>query len=408
MVHSRHFQKGLGTDTVSQPATSKKPTVAFDTWALGGYARNHGISVYAGKLLAYFRSMGPECPVEIMPYVCAGADNAANKFEASPGFRPQQTRWLKHSRLWRWGGANLVAMGKADLVFSPTCTTLYGGLSVRSVVTIHDLIPVVLPWASRRITRALRFCLWWSAKFSQEIITPSQHSKADIINAYGLPESKVTVIYDGYDKTLFNTASPDQELRGKLFAKFGIDKSYILHHGVIKPNKNLKRLIQAYRLTLERNSSLDADLVLAGPLGWEYEDVLQEASKVSDGRGRVIFTHALSDEDLAVLVKGARLAVVPSLYEGFCLPMVESMACGVPTIAANTSCLPEISGSLLKYFGPRSVDEMAGCIEQALEDETLRNDLAAKGLRRANDFDWEQCARETMVVLARVALEGKR
>jgi alpha-1,3-rhamnosyl/mannosyltransferase len=122
----------------------------------------------------------------------------------------------------------------------------------------------------------------------------------------------------------------------------------------------------------------------------------------------VIFTHALSDDDLAILVKGARLAVVPSLYEGFCLPMVEAMACGVPTIVANSSCLPEISGSLLRYFDPRSVDEMAVCIDQALEDETLRNELAAKGLRRASDFDWEQCARETMAVLGRVALEGKR
>ncbi|HJX85744.1 MAG TPA: glycosyltransferase family 1 protein [Candidatus Angelobacter sp.] len=389
--------------------TSHKPTVAFDTWALGGFARNHGISVYARKLLTYFRETGPECPVEIMPYVCTGADNDANQFEAAPGFRPQQTRLLHHSRLWRWGGANLVvALGKADLVFSPTCTTLYGGLAVRSVVTIHDLIPVVLPWGSRRITQALRLSLWWSAKYSQEIITVSQHSKSDIVNTYGLLESRITVIHDGYDKARFNTCRPDPDLRGKLLSKLGIDRPYVLHHGVIKPNKNLKRLIQAYRLALERNRNLDVDLVLAGPLGWEYEDVLREAAKIPEGRGRVIFTHPLSDDDLAVLVKGARLAVVPSLYEGFCIPMIESMACGVPTIAANSSCLPEISGNLLKYFDPRSVDEMAVCIDQAVEDETLRNDLVVKGLLRADDFGWERCARETMAVLARVAVEGKR
>ena len=389
--------------------TSKRPTVAFDTWALGGFARNHGISVYARKLLTYFRETGPECQVEIMPYVCAGADNDANQFAAAPGFRPQQTRLLKHSRLWRWGGAQLLAaLGKADLVFSPTCTTLYGGLSVRSVVTIHDLIPVVLPWGSRRITQALRFSLWWSAKHSQEIITVSKHSKSDMVKIYGLPESSITVIHDGYDKGLFNTTRPDPGLRGKLFSKFGIDRPYVLHHGVIKPNKNLKRLIQAYRVVLERNRNLDVGLVLAGPLGWEYEDVLQEAGRIPEGRGRVVLTHALSDDDLAILVKGACLAVVPSLYEGFCIPMIESMACGVPTIAANSSCLPEISGNLLKYFDPRSVDEMAVCIDQALEDETLRSSLVAKGLLRADDFGWDRCARETMAVLARVAVEGKR
>lgn len=393
---------------MKRTCTSKKPTLAFDTWALGGFARNHGVSVYARELLTRFRAMGPDCPVEVMPYVCAGADNAANQFSASPEFRPQQASWLKHSRLWRWGGANLRAMGKADLVFNPTSTVLYGGLPVRSVVTIHDLIPVVLPWASRRITRALRFCLWWSAKFAQEIITPSEHSKADIIKVYGLPESRITVIYDGYDKTVFNTIPLDPELRGKLFARFEIDRPYLLHHGVIKPNKNLKRLIQAYRLALERNRDLDVDLVLAGPLGWEYADILEEAGKIQKGRGRVIFTQALSDDELSLLVKGARLEVVPSLYEGFCLPMIESMACGVPTIAANSSCLPEISGNILEYFDPRSVEEMAVCIERALESETLCQKLAAQGLRRAGDFDWGKCAQETMAVLARVALEGKR
>jgi glycosyltransferase involved in cell wall biosynthesis len=394
---------------VNTPDKQKKPAVAFDTWALGGFARHHGVAVYARQLLTHFRAMGPECPVEIRPYVCAGADNDANQLEAGPGFTPQETRLLKYSRSWRWGGANLLAaMGSADLVFSPTCATLVGGLSVHSVVTIHDLIPVIMPWGSRRITQALKFCLWWSAKFSQEIITVSHHSKADMVKMYGVPESKITVIYNGYDKALFNTAAPDPDLAAKLLARFGIDKPYVVHHGVIKPNKNLQRLIQAYRLALERNRNLDVDLVLAGPLGWEYKDVVEEANKVPGGRGRVIFTHALSPADLASLVKGSSLAVVPSLYEGFCLPMIESMACGVPTIAANSSCLSEISGGVLKYFDPCSVDEMAGCINDALEDKSVRDELTQKGLRRANDFDWVRCARETMDVLARVAGEGKR
>src|SRR5258708_36200848 len=127
---------------------------------MGGFARKHGISVYAKQLLTHFREMGPECPVEVMPYVCADADNDANQFSTAPGFTPQEARLLKHSRSWRWGGANLVAaLGKADLGFSPSCTTLFGGLSVRSVVTIHDVIPLVAPWGSKRITQALRFFL---------------------------------------------------------------------------------------------------------------------------------------------------------------------------------------------------------------------------------------------------------
>jgi alpha-1,3-rhamnosyl/mannosyltransferase len=99
-----------------------------------------------------------------------------------------------------------------------------------------------------------------------------------------------------------------------------------------------------------------------------------------------------------MLIKGAALVVVPSLYEGFCLPMVEAMACGAPVIAANTSCLPEVSGGVLKYFNPHSIDDMATCMEQALEDGELRKSLAREGKKRAAFFDWRRCAEDTLAV----------
>jgi glycosyltransferase involved in cell wall biosynthesis len=147
-------------------------------------------------------------------------------------------------------------------------------------------------------------------------------------------------------------------------------------------------------------------LVLAGPLGWEYESVLMEANRRTGPRGNVIFTQALSDLDLARLIKKARLAVIPSLYEGFCLPLVESMACGIPTIAANRSCLPEISGGVLRYFDPESTDEMAVCMEEVLESQELRQKLSDQGLRQAAQFDWGRCAEETLTILAQAAKSG--
>ena len=105
------------------------------------------------------------------------------------------------------------------------------------------------------------------------------------------------------------------------------------------------------------------------------------AAAERSSRGRVILTGMLDDADLALLIKGATLAVVPSLYEGFSLPMVEAMACGVPTIASNTSCLPEISGNVLAYFDPFSVEDMAACMQKVLRDSEFVRRLQRKGNR---------------------------
>lgn len=371
--------------------------IAFDTWSLGGRARNHGIHVYARQLLANFRELGAQYGVEVVPYVSAQVDNEANGFTAAEGFAPRQTGLLKFDRLWRYGGAcALASLQNIDLVFSPHCTSFYLGNLAPAVVTIHDLIPLRVPWNSRRITATLRFCLWSAARFSRAIITDSLWSKHDLIHTYGLAESKVAVVNLAYNKERFNTASPDPQLLAALKSRLEIQKPYILHHGVIKPSKNLARLIQAYERLMERNRNLDLQLVLAGPPGWDYADVLQAADRSG---GKVVLTGALNDDDLALLVKGASLEVIPSLYEGFCIPMVEAMACGVPTIAANSSCLPEISGGVLKYFNPESVEEMSACMEEVLEKGDVRRELAEKGPVRAQQFDWRRCAEETMAVL---------
>jgi len=382
------------------------PTIAFDSYILGAHARNHGVYVYAKELLGYFREMAPQYSVEIAPYISPGSDNGANQFAAAPGFRPRPTRLLGNSRAWRWGGASLLATASgADLVFSPAGTTLYWGRMAPSVVTIHDLIPVMVSSSAKRVNRLLRFFYWSAAKLSQRVITDSYHSKADLVRLYNVPESKVSVVYLGCDHESFNCIRPDPELQGALLKRLGVTRPYIVHHGVIKGYKNLKRLIQAYRLVLERNRNLDFDLVLAGPLGWEYDDILAEAKSCEGSRAKVVLTQALSDQDLAMLVKGAVLAVIPSLYEGFCLPMVESMACGTPTIAASSSCLPEISGGVLRYFDPFSVEAIAAAVEETLENETLRKELSEKGRSRAAEFDWRRCAEQTLQVLAKSARE---
>ncbi len=223
------------------------------------------------------------------------------------------------------------------------------------------------------------------------------------MNLLGVPESRVTVVYDGCDHAVFNSSSADPVLLASVLRRQGIQRSYVLHYGAIKPNKNLPRLIQAHRNLVDRNPNLDLDLVLAGTASTGYDDVLAAVRRCSGARGRVVLTGALSQQDLVALIQGASLAVFPSLYEGFCLPMIESMACGTPTIAANASCLPEISGGVLRYFDPLSVEEMSACMEAVLEDREAGAQLSAKGKERAQEFTWRSSAEKTLALLAKTA-----
>jgi glycosyltransferase involved in cell wall biosynthesis len=382
------------------------PIIAMDTWVLARRYQNHGVHVYARQLLQYFQSSAAQESIIFKPFVCAEADNIANSVAPCECFEPATAPLLNHDRLWRLGGASYTAMrGQQDVIFSPHYQTMYMGKLTPAVVTIHDVTPRFVQLDTRRLTALLRFFIWWSARSSRAIITDSVHSKNDLIQFYGVPESKVSVIYLGYDKARFNREPVAPAAIARMQAKFGLTRPYILHHGVDKPNKNLSRLVEAYRLMQERNRNLEVDLVLAGPMSPGLR--AQIAGGASGSRGRVILTQAIGDDDLSLLVRGAALAVFPSLYEGFCLPMVEAMACGVPTICSNTSCLPEISGGVLRYFDPSQVEDIAHCMTSAMQDESLRAELSLRGQKRAEEFNWAKCARETLSVLKDAALKGE-
>jgi glycosyltransferase involved in cell wall biosynthesis len=376
--------------------------IAIDSATLGSKFRNMGTYVYAHNLISQFRRLdGQSQGVEFCVFNCPGFANDANLLQPGGSLRLSNTKWLCHERLWKLGGASRAAAGAgADLLFVPTVSTAPVG-RVPVVCTIHDVTPVRLPSHSAKVMLVQRALLWSLARFARAIITDSQCSKHDLIETYGLPEHRVSVVYLGYDKAIFNDAATDPELQSNLRKRLGIGDSYIVHHGVIQPRKNLKRLIEAYRMMLEMNRNIHADLVLAGPLGWQYADILAAAQANAGSRGRVVLTGALADTDLVLLLKGAALAVVPSLYEGFCLPMVEAMACGAPTVTASASCLPEISGGVLEYFDPLSVEDMSDCMQRGLESEELRKALSQKGRERARVFDWQRCAQETLDILKR-------
>jgi glycosyltransferase involved in cell wall biosynthesis len=253
------------------------------------------------------------------------------------------------------------------------------------------------------MTAFLRSYVWIAVKFSRRIIAVSEKTRSDLLEIYGIPPEKVTVVYNGYDRRAFRNGEPDRFEQLQLKSKLGISRPYLFHHGTVQPRKNLERLIRAHRLLLERHPNLELDMVLVGSFGWLYEPVVAAAAKASCSRGRVVLTGPIPDNELVLLLKGAELCVIPSLYEGFCLPMVEAMACGVPTITSNSSCFPEVSGRVLKYFDPLSIEEMAETIDIVLHDTVEKRRLIAAGLERSVGFSWERSARETLSVINAVS-----
>lgn len=375
--------------------------VAFDASALKPQYNHHGIQVYTRNLLTALKRIAGPSGMEIRPFI---PSVQYQKFKPETGFHPRRSSLMQFDRLWRYGGATAAAfLDGADIMLNPHGASLPINTLLPTITVIHDLTPMVMPYFHRRTAFFLKFLLARSAKSSAAIVTVSENSRHDIIRLCGVPESKVHVVYEGYDGELFNTRAPEQGLLQQLLVRLGINRPYILHHGAIQPRKNLPRLIAAYRRLLDGYPRLDCDLVLSGQLAWQHEETVNATKTHDSGRGKVVLTGALNDRDLSLLVRGAALEVIPSLYEGFCLPMVEAMASAVPTIASNTSCLPEISGAVLRYFNPESVDDMALCMETVLLSRDLQAELAQRGRDRAQKFSWERCAQETVAVMEEVA-----
>ncbi|HET9164751.1 MAG TPA: glycosyltransferase family 1 protein [Candidatus Angelobacter sp.] len=381
--------------------------IAIDPWTLASRFRCQGTYVYTQNLLREFKKLAHEDGgIRFSLFASGRNGNDAIHIGPEERFELCSSSLLDHDRLWRFGGAGLSASrAHADVMFIPTAATMPMG-PVPAVCTIHDVTPITMPSHSAPVSAMQRLLLKGCARFSHAIITSSECSKKDIVTHLGVAEEKVVVIHDGCDQSLFNPEPPDITALAALHARLGIDKPYLLHHGTIQPRKNLKRLIQAFRLLLADNADLDFDLVLAGRQGWASDEVVNAAAE-RRGRDRVILAGMLDDSDLTLLIKGASLAVVPSLYEGFSLPMVEAMACGVPTIASSTSCLPEISGNALAYFDPLSCEAIAACMQAVLRDSEFRRHLREKGINRAREFTWERCARQTLDVLMKAG-EARR
>lgn len=236
----------------------------------------------------------------------------------------------------------------------------------------------------------------YSIKKSKHILAISSATKADIVKSYDVNASKITVTHMGYNQGLFNPQTKVKVEKTK--AKYKIDGEYIIFAGTLQPRKNIKRLIEAFG-----QIKGEAKLVIVGKKGWMYSDIFEKVKELKL-QSKIIFTDFVPEEDLSALISGAKVYVLPSLYEGFGIPVIEAQACGTPVVVSNTSSLPEVVGNSGIKVDPNSTKSVKDGIEKLLNNPTIRADLVKKGFKNAHSFSWQKCAQETLKVVESLSL----
>lgn len=267
----------------------------------------------------------------------------------------------------------------------------------RKVITVHDLTPLLFPnlfkWGDVILHRLL---LQKTINKADKIITVSYHSQKDILNYFKIPETMIEVIYNGIDESFKLMSSKKiSEVR----EKYGLPTHFILSVGGLHPIKNIPRLLEGYHHA--RKAGLNHKLVIVGGVVDKTEEIFQTIKFLGLEKD-VIFTGAVSQNDLVKLYNAADLFIYPCLYAGFGLPPLEAMACGTPVITSCNSSLPEVVGDSAVLIDPYQTKEIANAITGVLSNEDMRQTLIEKGLKRAEMFNWRKSALKTLEVYKEV------
>lgn len=265
------------------------------------------------------------------------------------------------------------------------------------IVTIHDVSFERHPefFAAAEAFR-LRVTVRRAVKTARKILTVSEFSKREIVSLLGVPEQKVEVIYNGVGPE-FGRARNSCEVDACL-QRYSIQTPYLLAVGNISRRKNQLMMMRAFALWAKRNPHTECRLVIAGKRHGPAPDVAAEAARVGLDERRLMILGYIPEQDLPHLYAGADLLLNTSLYEGFGLPLVEAMRCGVPVIASRASCFPEIAGDAALLVDPMNPQEIVEAIENLIGNKALRDDLIGRGVRRAEAFRWDNAAHQTLKV----------
>jgi glycosyltransferase involved in cell wall biosynthesis len=269
-----------------------------------------------------------------------------------------------------------------------------------SVVTIHDVIPLVFPEHYMQTGLKHRM-LYRFVRGADHILTPSEHARRDVHRLLRIPLERITVTYEAADERF----CPDEDPVAveEVVRRYGIRGPYILYVGgftKLDPRKNVRQLIEVFR-ELRSQGDQEVQLVLAGKLG-DYSRALMQEMGGLDPASDIVFTDYVDAADLPSLYNGARCFVFPSAYEGFGLPVLEAISCGTPVVAYRNSSIPEVVGDAGLLVDERQPGQLLEAIRTLLARDDLLGKLRSKGLEQAKRFRWEDTARKTLAVYREV------
>ncbi|MBI2028401.1 MAG: glycosyltransferase family 4 protein [Candidatus Levybacteria bacterium] len=288
--------------------------------------------------------------------------------------------------------------------FEPFFLTLPLFSKVRTIVTVHDLIPFVFP---RHFSGGLKGNIKWqiqkvSLKNTNAIITDSESSKQDIIRFTGIKNSKIHVIYlaPGEGFTRFKDTSNKIRMKTQHFRKkYKLPDKFVLYVGDVTWNKNLPRLIESVKkanipLVMAGKALIEKNVDLSNPWNKDFAKVLDLIERDNN----IIRMGFISSEELVMLYNVATVFAMPSLYEGFGLPVLEAMSSGCPVVTARTGSLQEIAGESAFYVDPYDIDSISDGLKKVFFDQSVQKELIEKGLKQVKKFTWEKTVRETINV----------
>lgn len=329
---------------------------------------------------------------------------------AAPDQREELAAELKvpvhANRSRKYSVAELLTVGRqvnalsVDLFHAPHYTLPYG-LRVPSVVTVHDLIHLRFPdnYSASQRTYA-RVVIGHACRKAKAVIVDAAFTKGDIVSTFDVPPERIHVIPLGVAPA-FKPAASAADGRAELVS-MGFEEPYVLYVGGLKPHKNVGTLLKAFAQFRHRDS---ARLVVSGENLW----VNQPLTRLTEDLGikRRVLSIPMNTQRLIRLYQAATVVVIPSLYEGFGLPILEAMACGAPVIGARAASIPEVMGEGGMLFDPLNVDELAQLMDRIFDDIHLQQMQREYGLLNAARFSWDLCGARTMELYRTVAGQEK-
>jgi glycosyltransferase involved in cell wall biosynthesis len=265
------------------------------------------------------------------------------------------------------------------------------------VVTIHDIIPLILPqYRGGPLVRAYTQLVSAAARGATSILTDSDASRSDIVQHLHIPADRVRTIYLAADPKFSAHADPIDT--AALRRNYDLPEEYVLYLGGFDARKNIEALLQVYTWAQDVLGE-DYPLVIAGSLPERHDTFFHDPRVIAqqiEVEDVIRCIGRLAEEDKVALYQQARAFLYPTLYEGFGLPALEALACGVPVVGSNASSVPEIVGDAGILVDPQDARAMAGALIAVCTEDPLHDDLGERALKQAAKFSWEKCARETV------------